>query len=298
MLAGVETMLRHRDILQGVKFTWYTDHKGLIHLLEQKNLSGRQARWMEKIAEFDFDVVYVPGTENILSDSLSHLYSYDEPGTVRAHSEYTYHDVIDNDVLGTHLISMPVLVGLEGESAGVVPPDVVSALNAGSSRPKPRRGHKVVALAETGRPETAKEFAARTRAHFVLKGPVERKEGESTQSTLPTQQKLTICLPGRKPWSDNADLPCLEVPLDGLVPEKIPNLEELLDQEISNILQSIEALSRQTGLQSLVELINGGREPIDLLKELKGRYSEDPLFKNVLEKPKEFRNFELIDDIL
>ena len=43
MLAGVETMLRHQDILQGVRFNWYMDHKGLIHLLEQKNLSGRQA---------------------------------------------------------------------------------------------------------------------------------------------------------------------------------------------------------------------------------------------------------------
>jgi len=51
-------MLRYRDILQGVKFRWFTDHKGLIHLLHQKNLSGRQARWMEKIGEFDFDVVY------------------------------------------------------------------------------------------------------------------------------------------------------------------------------------------------------------------------------------------------
>ena len=35
MLAGIETMMRHRDILQGVRFRWYTDHKGLIHLLNQ-----------------------------------------------------------------------------------------------------------------------------------------------------------------------------------------------------------------------------------------------------------------------
>jgi hypothetical protein len=40
MLAGVETMLRYRDILQGIKFIWITDHKGLIHLLNQKNLTG------------------------------------------------------------------------------------------------------------------------------------------------------------------------------------------------------------------------------------------------------------------
>ena len=40
MLAGVETMLRHADILQGAKFQWLTDHKGLTYLLNQKNLSG------------------------------------------------------------------------------------------------------------------------------------------------------------------------------------------------------------------------------------------------------------------
>ena len=80
MLAGIETMMRHKDILQGVKFQWYTDHKGLIHLLNQHDLSGRQAHWLEKVSEFDFEVIYVPGAKNILSDALSCLYSNDEPG--------------------------------------------------------------------------------------------------------------------------------------------------------------------------------------------------------------------------
>lgn len=40
MLTGVEMMLRYCDILQGVNFKWYTDYKGLVHLLQQKNLSG------------------------------------------------------------------------------------------------------------------------------------------------------------------------------------------------------------------------------------------------------------------
>lgn len=53
MLAGVEAMLRHRDILQGCEFTWVTDHKGLTHLWNQKNLLGRQARWVEKLSEFN-----------------------------------------------------------------------------------------------------------------------------------------------------------------------------------------------------------------------------------------------------
>ena len=82
MLAGIETMLRHYDILQGVIFKWLTDHKGLTYLLNQKNLSGRQARWLEKISMFDFEVVYIPGSENVVADALSHIYANDLPGTV------------------------------------------------------------------------------------------------------------------------------------------------------------------------------------------------------------------------
>lgn len=76
ILLGVETMLRHRDIL-----------------LDQKDLSGRQARWLEKLAEFDFDVKYVPGVDNVLPDALSRMYEFDEPGTIRAPSEYLHHDL-------------------------------------------------------------------------------------------------------------------------------------------------------------------------------------------------------------
>jgi hypothetical protein len=82
MLAGVEAMPHDHDILQGVKFKWYTDHKGLIHLLEQKTLLGQQAQWLEKISKFLFEVVHVPGAKNILSDALSRLYANDSPGTV------------------------------------------------------------------------------------------------------------------------------------------------------------------------------------------------------------------------
>jgi hypothetical protein len=117
MLPGVESMLRHQDILQGCRFTWITDHKGLIHLVNQKNLSGRQACWIEKISSFDFEIEYVPGAENVFADALSRIYSNEAPGTVRARSEYTYHDVIDMDVLELSAISMPVFAG--GEAAAL-----------------------------------------------------------------------------------------------------------------------------------------------------------------------------------
>jgi len=40
LLAGIETMLRHHDILQGVHFICVTDHESLKYLLTQKSLSG------------------------------------------------------------------------------------------------------------------------------------------------------------------------------------------------------------------------------------------------------------------
>ena len=115
MFAGVETMKHYWDILQGARFCWFTDHKGLIHLLKKKNLSGRQAQWLEAISEFDFEIVYVPGMSNILADVLSRIYSNDAPGTVRAAAEYPQHDE-QNPPLNPEEISMPVLVGLEANA--------------------------------------------------------------------------------------------------------------------------------------------------------------------------------------
>jgi len=100
MLAGVQSMGCHCDILQGVHFTWLTDHKGLEHLLKQPNLLGCLACWMEEIGEFDFQPKYVPGVENVLADVLSCMYSDDTPGTVRSRGEYTFHNV-KNDVSNT-----------------------------------------------------------------------------------------------------------------------------------------------------------------------------------------------------
>ena len=305
MLAGVETMMRHRDILQGARFTWFTDHKGLVHLLNQRNLSGRQARWMEKLSEFDFEVVYVPGTENILSDALSRLYSNDEPGTVRARGEYTYHDIINNDSLGAHLISMPVLVGLEGLSENLsaeanksdneigdgnitngksdqmvsseldrVPDQIPEAQIATESGVKPKRVYrrKVIPPAETGRPETSKEFAACTSRHFVLKGPQQRKEGEKGE------QKLTIQIPAQK-QNDNG-------------------LEQAREKEISEHSSKLQKLIEIQSPVSLTEMMAGGREPIDLLKCIRDKYSEDPMLAPIVESPRDYKNFELTEDKL
>ena len=119
MMAGVETMLRHSDILQGTKFKWLTDHKGLTYLLNQKNLSGRQARWLEKVSTFDFEVVYIAGSENVLADALSRMYMNDSPGTVRSRAEFTQHDLMDDDTsaVTSDRMDLPVLAGIEARVA-------------------------------------------------------------------------------------------------------------------------------------------------------------------------------------
>jgi len=202
MLAGVETMLRHRVILQGTHFTWVTDHKSLIHILDQKGLSGRQARWLEKLSEFNFTVKYVAGEENILPDALSRLYEYDEPEMIRAPTEYSQYnaDVETSTMSERPVLSAPLLVGMEAlamsprrssriqrwTSKGTPPlgrpiPPKLTLIPADPEKrikplepPQPRSTRKgPPPLAETGRPETGAEFAVRMRDHFVLLGPGE-----------------------------------------------------------------------------------------------------------------------------
>ncbi len=109
-------MRRHYDILLGCHFTWVTDHKALIHLMKQNNLSGRQARWLESIAEFDFVVQYVPGVDNVLADVLSRIYAHDHTGMVHAPLEYTYYDEDGSfsSALQSYVISIPVSIDQEG----------------------------------------------------------------------------------------------------------------------------------------------------------------------------------------
>lgn len=305
MLAGVETMLRHRDILQGARFKWYTDHKGLIYLLNQRDLSGRQARWMEKIQGFDFEVIYVPGAENILSDALSRLYAYDAPGTVRASTEYTEHDILQNTSLQNHAITTPLYVGQEGAFMVMPPENDFSEVELGAttraqrrqemglevSKPPPRaaknkpserktpgsevQGRQRVVItklppitplepskvriprlnlgAETGRPETGKEFAARMRNHFKVLGP---RIDTDLSAQVTEQAPVNVASEG--------------VPPQGNRPENPP---------------------------SLIDVVTDGNG-IDLIEIVRSRYKEDQFFRLILDKPKDYRNFEVENGLI
>ena len=60
---------------------------------------------------------------------------------------------------------MPVLVGKEGKAASM-------RKRCGRTKPEP---------AETGRPETSREFASRMKGHILLRGPREQTEGKNSK---------------------------------------------------------------------------------------------------------------------
>ncbi|GJV57710.1 putative reverse transcriptase domain-containing protein [Tanacetum coccineum] len=60
-----------RHYLYGTKCTVFTDHKSLQHILDQKELNMRQRRWLELLSDYDCDIRYHPGKENVVADALS-----------------------------------------------------------------------------------------------------------------------------------------------------------------------------------------------------------------------------------
>jgi len=59
--------------LLGYKFTFYVDHNALKYVINKPQLSGRLARWVLLLQEFNFDIVVHPGKQHSNADFLSRL---------------------------------------------------------------------------------------------------------------------------------------------------------------------------------------------------------------------------------
>ena len=72
-LAIIRALAKWRTDLLGHKFEVWTDHRTLEHLNTQRDLSRRQARWLEFLSQYDVTIHYIPGDKNNAADALSRL---------------------------------------------------------------------------------------------------------------------------------------------------------------------------------------------------------------------------------
>ena len=71
MTAMVHYLSVWKHYLLGTRFIVVTDNVANTFFKTQKNLSPKQARWQEFLAEFDFKWLHRPGSENRVADALS-----------------------------------------------------------------------------------------------------------------------------------------------------------------------------------------------------------------------------------
>ena len=71
LLAVVHVLRTWRPYLEGQRFKVYTDHRSLVWLQTQPNLSQHQVRWVQFLQGFDFEIEYKPGKWNTVADALS-----------------------------------------------------------------------------------------------------------------------------------------------------------------------------------------------------------------------------------
>lgn len=70
-LAVVFAIEKFRAYIEGSSFEVLTDHSALLWLFKQQNLTGRLARWVMKLQQYDFDIKHVNGKNNVVPDALS-----------------------------------------------------------------------------------------------------------------------------------------------------------------------------------------------------------------------------------
>jgi hypothetical protein len=73
MLAIMHALTKFRQYLVGNRFKVKTDHNSLRFLMEKKELSERQQKWISKIQAWDFEIECVKGKNNVVVDTLSRI---------------------------------------------------------------------------------------------------------------------------------------------------------------------------------------------------------------------------------
>ncbi|XP_031490467.1 uncharacterized protein LOC116257660 [Nymphaea colorata] len=62
------------SLFSRTKISGFYGPQQLRHCMQQKSVTAAQVKWIMKLAEYEFDVIYKKGSENIVADSLSRRY--------------------------------------------------------------------------------------------------------------------------------------------------------------------------------------------------------------------------------
>lgn len=73
LLAIYHSIIAFRPYLYGTHFTVYSDHKPLVYLFSMKNPASKLVRIRLELEEYDFEIIHIPGKDNILADALSRI---------------------------------------------------------------------------------------------------------------------------------------------------------------------------------------------------------------------------------
>ncbi|SGY12237.1 BQ5605_C011g06436 [Microbotryum silenes-dioicae] len=104
LLAIVEALKEWHSDLLGSHFHILTDHSTLERFQTQCTvLSCQQARWLDTLAKFDYDLWYLPGEDNIVADTMSrYSFTYPLPTLVASVSHVKLSDAVKQHILDAY----------------------------------------------------------------------------------------------------------------------------------------------------------------------------------------------------